>query len=38
MQLVFCVNSYAVSNSDPPLPPLPSTKMCAHASDLPKLS
>ena len=30
----FYVNTYTVSNSDPPLPPTPSTKMCDCASVL----
>ena len=34
MSNLFYVDSCAVSNSDPPLPPTPCTKMCAHASVL----
>ena len=35
---LFCVNTYTVSNSDLPLPPLPSTKMCACVSVIQELS
>ena len=34
MSNLFCINSYDVSNSDPPLPPTPCTKMHAHTAVL----